>query len=223
VSCGGTNPELLEAPGITLVERCLAGFGHPRGFYRRGFCCQRDRADIISPVKAALKIVIAAAAVPVALAVLAALYAGARHRALVSHCRNNLRHLGGLAGRNWENLDKQKTGRLFWQEVREAQYHALDGTWSVPADREPFTCPVIHSGLHPRPEDPGSIDYLGPREVRRDPRRMPKAEPIAADRPGNHPSGGLVLRLDTSVDDLTPVIDGEDPPAWAGALPFLKD
>jgi hypothetical protein len=174
-------------------------------------------------VKVALKIGFVAATVLIGLAVLTVLYAGARQRALVSHCRNNLRHLGGLAGRNWENLDKQKTGRLFWQEVREAQYHALDGSWSVPADREPFTCPVIHSGLHPRPDDPGSIDYLGPRFVRKDPRQLPKAEPIAADRPGNHSSGGLVLRLDTTVDDLTPLIDGNDRAAWASALPFLKD
>jgi len=174
-------------------------------------------------VKAGLKILIVLATVPIALAVLAVLYTGARQRALVSHCRNNLRHLGGLAGRNWENLDTQKTGRLFWQEVREAQYHALDGSWSVPADREPFTCPVIHPGLHPRPDDPGTIDYLGPRTVRKDPRKTPRAEPIAADRPGNHPSGGLVLRLDTSVEDLTPVIDAEGGPAWEAALQLLKD
>jgi hypothetical protein len=174
-------------------------------------------------VRTVFKILIAAAAVPVALGVLVVLYAGARQRALVSHCRNNLRHLGGLAARNWENLNIQKTGRLFWQEVREAQYRALSGAWSVPADREPFTCPVIHSGLHPRPDDPATIDYLGPRTVGKDPRKMPKAEPIAADRPGNHPSGGLVLRLDTSVDDLTPLIGTEDGAAYAASVQSLKD
>ena len=169
-----------------------------------------------------LKILVSAVVLSVAAALLVALYAGARTRALVSHCRNNLRHLGGLAIRNWENLDKTKTGRLFWQEVRQAQYLSLQGKWSIP-DTEPFTCPVLHPEGHPNPEDPHTIDYLGPREVRPELRKGgPKAEPIGADRPGNHVRGGLVLRLDLSVDEAVPSV-AEDPPAWEEAVRVLKD
>ena len=173
-------------------------------------------------MKAGFKIAAGGAAVLVALALLGALYAGARRRALVTHCRNNLRHLGGLAARNWENLDKQKTGQLFWQEVRQAQYLSTLGKWEVPA-AEPFTCPLLDHRIPANPEDPKSIDYLGPAVVRKELKQTPKAEPIAADRPGNHGSGGLVLRLDTSVDDLSPLVTPEDGPAWQAALGTLKD
>lgn len=170
-------------------------------------------------MKAGARIGAAAAAVAVAAALLVTLYWGARTRALVSHCRNNLRHLGGIAGRNWQNIESPKPGRLFWQDVRQAQYLDLNGRWAVPAT-EPFTCPVVHHGVKGKPDDPGSIDYLGPARPPRDPRKMPKAEPIGADRPGNHSSGGLVLRLDTSVDDLTPSVDSV---GWEEAIKGLKD
>jgi len=173
-------------------------------------------------MKARLKIVLAAAVVFTALAVLGVLYAGARLRALLSYCRNNLRHLGGLAVRNWENLNSGNTGRHVWQEIRDAQYRSLDGTkWSVPA-AEPFTCPLLGRG-HADPADPGSIDYMGPRTIRPSARETPRAEPIGADRPGNHPSGGLVLRLDTSVDSLPPAIDEAKGDAWEEVRRALKD
>lgn len=173
-------------------------------------------------MRAGLKIALAAGALAAAIALLAVLQAGARQRALVSHCRNNLRHLGGLAARNWENLDKKKAGRLFWQEIREAQYHSLDGKWAVP-ETQPFTCPVLERGLPANPADPASIDYLGPISVRKYVRETPKAEPIGADRPGNHPSGGLVLRLDTSVEDAPPAISAAGGEAWQEALKHLKE
>jgi len=173
-------------------------------------------------MSAGVKLGVAAVVLAAAAGVLGALYAAARTRALTSHCRNNLRHLGGLAVRNWENLDKTRTGRLFWQEVRQAQYQNLQGKWSVPGT-QPFTCPLAHAGAQPNPEDPATIDYLGPREVRKELKKGgPKAEPIGADRPGNHSSGGLVLRLDLSVDDPPPSIT-EDLSSWGEAQKFLKD
>jgi len=173
-------------------------------------------------MKAGLKIALAAGVLVAAVAVLGVLYAAARQRALLSHCRNNLRHLGGLAVRNWENLDKQRSGRLFWQEIREAQYHSLDGKWSVPPT-EPFTCPLAGHAAPAKPADPDSIDYLGPRTVRKSARETPEEEAIGADRPGNHPSGGHVLRLDTSVDDLPPRIVAVSGEAWEEARRPLKD
>ncbi len=173
-------------------------------------------------MKAGLKIALAAVGIIVAVAILFVLYSGARRRARLSHCRNNLRHLGGLAVRNWENLDKQKAGRFFWQEIREAQYHSLDGKWSVPPT-QPFTCPLVDHPAPANPEDPASIDYLGPRTVRKSARETPKGEPIGSDRPGNHSSGGHVLRLDTSVDDLPPVILPMGGETWQEALKSLKE
>ena len=173
-------------------------------------------------MSAGLKIGAAGALLAVAAGLLGSLYAAARTRALVSHCRNNLRHLGGLAVRNWENLDKTKTGRLFWQEVRQAQYLSLQGKWAIPPT-EPFTCPVARHPQRANPADPRSIAYLGPREVRKELRKGgPKAEPIGADLPGNHSSGGLVLRLDLSVEDATPSI-AEDRATWEEAIKILKE
>jgi hypothetical protein len=174
-------------------------------------------------MNAGLKILVAAILGIAAMALLVSLYVASRQRALVSHCRNNLRHLGGLASRNWENLTKQKTGRAFWQEIREAQYLSTLGKWEVPLT-QPFTCPVL--GREPgNPEDPASIDYLGPATVRKDLRQTPKMEPIGADRPGNHSSGGLILRLDTSVQEIPAIVTpaGASDPAWQEALRVLKD
>lgn len=182
----------------------------------------REEGYNLATMKAGPKIAVAAAVLVAAPALLGVLYAGARQRALVSHCRNNLRHLGGLAVRNWENLDKKKTGRLFWQEIREAQYHALDGKWSVPPT-EPFRCPLVERSVLLGPQDPASIDYLGPVSVPKSPREMPKGAPIGADRQGNHPSGGHVLRLDTSVEDLPPLIVPATGEAWQEALKGLKE
>lgn len=173
-------------------------------------------------MKAGLKSALAAGIVIVAAAVLGVLYEGARLRARVSYCANNLRHLGGVAVKNWGAVDQEKTGRLFWQEIREAQYRSLDGKkWSIPP-AEPFTCPVL--GHAPGdPADPRSIDYLGPQRVRPSAQETPAGEPIGADRPGNHPSGGLVLFLDTSVGSLPPMVADLRGSAWAEIQKFLKD
>jgi hypothetical protein len=163
---------------------------------------------------------IVALGVLVALAILVVLYSGARRRALLSHCRNNLRHMGGLAARNWNGLDPRKTGRAFWQQVREAQYKDVRGKWQ-PMVPDPFVCPVLGS-TESRADDPKAIDYRGPRIVRDLLKETPKAEPLGADRAGNHPSGGHVLRLDTSVDEAVPLIDAADA-QWREAEKALKD
>ncbi len=150
------------------------------------------------------------------------LYSGARTRGLESHCRNNLRHLGGLAIRNWNALDPQRTGRSFWQGVREAQYRDVRGKWQAPHP-DPFTCPVF-GRTATRLEDAGSIDYRGPRKVAEDLRHHPKAEPLGADRPGNHPSGGFVLRVDGSVEGVPLQLDRiSDGKPWTGLAGQLQD
>ena len=158
-----------------------------------------------------------------AFAVLVALYAGARTRGLEAHCRNNLRHLGGLAARNWNSIDPQRSGRDFWQAVREAQYKDVRGKWQ-PIDPDPFVCPVLGTTVS-KVDSAQTIDYRGPVKVREQLKDTPKTEPIGADRPGNHGSGGHVLRLDTSVDGLPRLIervkDGD--PAWSSASSALKD
>lgn len=170
-----------------------------------------------------MKVALAGGVIAAAVAVLVTLYAGARTRGLEAHCRNNLRHLGGLASRNWNGIDPQRTGRDFWQAVREAQYRDVRGKWQ-PINPDPFVCPVL--GTTPsKAEDPACIDYRGPVRVREHLKDTPKTEPLGADRPGNHASGGHVLRLDTSVEERPRIIerakDGD--PAWAAAAAALKD
>jgi len=171
------------------------------------------------PVKFAVAGVVLAAAA----AVLVTLYQNARTRGLEAHCRNNLRHLGGLASRNWNAIDPQRTGRDFWQAVREAQYRDVRGKWqSITPD--PFVCPVLGTTIT-QPDQKETIDYRGPARVRETLRETPKTEPIGADRTGNHPSGGHVLRLDTSVEEIPRIVerakDGD--PAWSAAATALKD
>lgn len=170
-----------------------------------------------------MKLVVAGIALLAAFGVLVALFVAARARGLESHCRNNLRHLGGLAARNWNSIDPQRTGRDFWQAVREAQYKDVRGKWQ-PIDPDPFVCPVL--GTTPSKVDSvQSIDYRGPAQVREQLKDTPKGEPIGADRVGNHASGGHLLRLDTSVDDLPRLIerakDGDA--AWSAAASALKE
>jgi hypothetical protein len=161
--------------------------------------------------KLAMKAGALAAGAGLAAALLLVLYAGARRRGLEAHCRNNLRHLGGLAARNWNALDPALVGRGFWQGVREAQYRDVRGNWKAP-DPDPFSCPA-HGRTASRPDDPASIDYLGPRRVREEFRSTPKGEALGADRPGNHPGGGHVLRLDASVEEFRLDL------AWSSAPP----
>jgi hypothetical protein len=171
------------------------------------------------PVKLAVSGVVLAAAA----AVLVVLYQSASTRGLEAHCRNNLRHLGGLASRNWNAIDPQRTGRDFWQAVREAQYRDVRGKWQTIAP-DPFICPVRGS-TSSQPDQKETIDYRGPVKVRETLRETPKSEPIGADRVGNHASGGHVLRLDTSVEEVPRIVerarDGEA--VWSAAAAALKD
>lgn len=170
------------------------------------------------------KLAAAAALVAVCTALLAAFAAGATERGKLAYCRNNLRQLGLLAVNNWNTLDPARTGRAFWQEVRQAQYRDVKGNWR-PIRPDPFVCPV-HETTESAAGDPSRIDYRGPRRLRDAVRDTPKAEPIGADRPGNHSGGGgFVLRLDTSVDAVPPLLDaaGGSDPLWADAERALSD
>lgn len=170
-----------------------------------------------------VKMVVAGVVLAAAAAVLVTLYQSARTRGLEAHCRNNLRHLGGLASRNWNAIDPSRTGRDFWQAVREAQYRDVRGKWqSITPD--PFVCPVLGSTVT-QPDRKETIDYRGPRKVRETLRETPKAEPIGADRAGNHSSGGHVLRLDTSVEEVPRIVERakEGDPAWTAADAAVTD
>jgi hypothetical protein len=170
-----------------------------------------------------LKILAAAAVAVAAAALLTVFYAGARHRALVSHCRNNLRHLGCIAARNGTLLDPALKGRAFWQAVREVEYKTVKGDWK-PLKPDPFLCPV-YGKTHSQPQDPAAIDFRGPKKVRERFEETPKDEPLGADRPGNHADGGHVLYLDLSVRELPAVIraaEGADP-EWSAAAGALTD
>ncbi len=174
-------------------------------------------------MKAAAKILLAAAVAAAAAALLLVLFVNARARGRMSHCRNNLRHLGGLAARNWPGLDPSRTGRAFWQGVREVQYRTVKGEWRM-IEPDPFLCPV-YGKTESRPGDASAIDYRGPKAVRDQLKDLPRVEPLGADRPGNHPSGGHLLRLDTSVEEMPPVVEPfpSGDPAWQGADRFLSD
>jgi len=170
-----------------------------------------------------VKIAFAGGIVAAAVALLVALYVGARTRGLEAHCRNNMRHLGTIAWNNRKAVDPQRTGRDFWQAVREEQYRDVRGKWR-PIDPDPFVCPVLGATVSNN-LDPKTIDYRGPVRVRDEFEQTPKSEPIGADRPGNHSSGGHVLRIDGSVQDIPKLVDRvkDGDPLWSGAAAALKD
>ena len=74
-------------------------------------------------------------------------------------------------------------------------------------------------------DDATTIDYRGPAKVREGLKGTPNTEPIGADRPGNHGSGGFVLRLDLSVEEVPKLIerDHDGGPHWQAAAAALKD
>lgn len=170
-----------------------------------------------------VKLGIAGAVVVAAAAILLTLYASATERGRELHCRNNLRHLGTHAVSNWQLVDPSKTGRLFWHEVRIAQYRDVNGKWKE-MNPDPFVCPV-HARTATNREDPKAIDYRGPKKLPDDLKDFPKGAPLGADRPGNHASGGWVLRLDGSVEALSPLVDRvrDGSPPWAAAADALTD
>jgi hypothetical protein len=170
-----------------------------------------------------VKVAVAAAVLAAALGVLVVLFVGARTRGLEAYCRNNMRHLGTIAWNNRRTIDPQRTGRDFWQAVREEQYRDVRGNWR-PIEPDPFVCPVYGRTVS-KVTDPQTIDYRGPVKVREQFEETPKTEPIGADRPGNHSSGGHVLRLDTSVQDIPKLVDRvkDGDPLWGTAVSTLKD
>jgi hypothetical protein len=188
------------------------------------------------PVRGTVKILVVAATAGLAALAVLILYVGARRRGLEAHCRNNLRHLGALAASNWQAIPTDQTGRAFWQAVRLEQYRTKGAKpgWLPPYapqedgprdnPRDPFLCPV-HGRTLSNPGDPAAIDFLGPRTLREQDESPPKAEPIGADRPGNHPSGGHVLRVDGTVRPVSSIVEraGPSDPAWTGLDKFLKD
>lgn len=187
-------------------------------------------------VRGTVKLLVALGAAAAAAGVLLALYAGARTRGLEAHCRNNLRHLGLLAANNWGAIPTDRTGRVFWDAVRAEQYRTKgrNPQWLPPYKpqqdapeenpRDPFLCPV-HGKTLSNPGDPKAVDYLGPRTLREQDESPPRAQPIGADPPGNHPSGGHVLRVDGTVRPVASVVErlpGSDA-GWAGLDRYLKD
>lgn len=168
-------------------------------------------------------LIVAAVIVAAATGVLVSLYSSARTRGREAWCRNNLRHLGTLAWNNREAIDPARTGRDFWQAVREAQFRDVRGKWRE-INPDPFACPVLGTTVS-NVEKPDSIGYRGPMKVRDNFRETPKDEPIGADRIGNHSSGGFVLRLDTSVQEIPRLVDRakDDDPLWKAAASALKD
>jgi hypothetical protein len=170
-----------------------------------------------------IKLAAAGGMIAAVLALLVTLYVGARTRGLEAHCRNNLRQLGDIAWRNRNSIDPDRKGRDFWQAVREAQYRDVRGKWQR-LDPDPFICPV-HGTTVSKVDDLKAIDYRGPAKVREQMKDTPKAEPLGADRAGNHSSGGFVLRLDTSVEEAPRLVERakEGDPLWAAAEAALKD
>ena len=169
-----------------------------------------------------VKLIVAAAGVVASLALLVTLYAAAAGRGREIHCRNNLRHIGTHAANNGALIDPSKTGRVFWQEVRVAQYRKVDGQWKEMSP-DPFLCPV-HGKTASNRDDAQAIDFRGPRKVPDELKSYGNA-PLGADRPGNHPSGGWVLRLDMTVEALPPLVDPalDGDPLWTSAADALTD
>jgi hypothetical protein len=170
-----------------------------------------------------VKVIVGAVVVAAAFGLLVTLYVGSRTRGREAYCRNNLRHLGTLAWNNREAIDPSRTGRDYWQAVREAQFKDVRGKWRD-IRPDPFVCPVIGTTVS-NVQDPKTIDYRGPRKVREQFQDTPKDEPIGADRMGNHSRGGYVLFLDTSVKDVPRIVErsnGEDA-LWGQAAGSLTD
>ena len=165
------------------------------------------------------KVMVGVGIIVASVAVLIVLWSSALHRGRLSHCRNNLRYLGQLTVQNWQDLDPERTGRDFWQAVREARYKTTRGEWLKYPEHDPVLCPVFGQTVSNR-DDPAAIDYAGPSNLPDELKELPHTEPVGADRPGNHPDGGIhVLRLDTSVEEVFPVVELKG----KGSAPGLKD
>ncbi len=178
--------------------------------------------------KGIAKLLTSLAVMFVLLAILGVLAVNARQRGRESHCRNNLRRLGGMIhGDRLNILDEppSERGREFWQAYRRREYYnEARKTWLRRGELNPFSCPVLGRGpesLSPSSlsddafvkfmADLSTIDYRGPKELKSG--RIV----LGADREGNHVSGGFVLHLDLSVAKGDEAVDvGTDWPQ-AGA------
>ena len=154
---------------------------------------------------------------------------GARRRAELTHCRNNLRRLGEDAATLLEKDESmirrrlnawaaetgdagpvELRGRRFWQAVRLVVYRQKfpkenrEGYKYVGVDM--FDCPLNGAGAR-NWDSLDTIDYRGPDEellpdhveAGRVANRV-----VGADRAGNHASGGYVLFLSMEIRDRYP-------------------
>src|SRR6185295_5327699 len=154
-------PETRPTSSFTeFVPMSMAARVTP-GILRHRECCCPPRG---SAIIAAVKITLAGLVLAAALALLVVLYHNARTRGLEAYCRNNLRQLGTLAWSNRESVDPSRTGRDYWQAVREAQYRDVRGKWQA-ISPDPFLCPVLGSTVSNVAEK-NTIDYRGPVKVR---------------------------------------------------------
>ena len=170
-----------------------------------------------------MKLAVLGGVLAAVVALLVVLYTGARRRGMEAYCRNNLRQMGFLAWNNRELVDPQRSGREYWQAVREAAYKDVRGNWQ-PINPDPFVCPVLGTTAS-KASDAAAIDYRGPAKPREQLKGLLKTEPLGADRAGNHGSGGHVLRLDGTLEDAPRFIDRvkDGDPLWSAAASTLKD
>ncbi len=175
--------------------------------------------------KGIAKLVAALIIVVILLAILGVLAVNARLRGRESHCRNNLRRLGGMIhGDRLNILDEApaERGREFWQMYRRREYYnEARKTWLRRGELNPFSCPVLGRGpeslstlndaeFEKVMSDSSTIDYRGPRELKSG--RIV----LGADRDGNHGKGGFVLLADLSVAKGDAAVDvGTD---WSQAV-----
>ncbi|MBI2901792.1 MAG: hypothetical protein HYY17_16525 [Planctomycetes bacterium] len=180
-------------------------------------------------------------------AVTAATVRASRGRAQLTHCRNNLRMIGGVGATMLYAdgaFDIEKTGRNFWHEVRIVSFRRSRplGPTKVPAvdcretpcrdpqhwhqwarmDPDPFLCPVWGK-TRSHPDDPAAIDYRGPKELSE---TRPARFVIGGDRDGYHPDGGgFILFADQSIKERQSEVEFSVPASvlWKQAAAALVD
>ena len=185
--------------------------------------------------RAALKLAAAAAVSFGAAAALLLLTQRARTEGRLTHCRNNLRQIGvlsfGVMAENWDQVVAEPSrGRALLQLIRRGKfYDETNGRWIRGVRLNPFGCPV--KGVQPPDlteipdadyqklmSDVATIDYLAAGDL---PAERPKGKCVfAADRAGNHPSGGYVLLVDFSVEKIDQAVEVTE--GWEKAA-ALKD
>ena len=101
----------------------------------------------------------------------------------------------------WERIG---TGRRFFLEA-----DRWPGVRPFPMESHWFCCPEVG------PPEEGRIDYRGPAASLG---RLDRDDPVAADRPGNHPRGGNVVLRGGGVKSAT-----DTDPAWLRAASTTTD